>query len=193
MSDSLWPPWKAAKSCLSKSQWSGVEEPGNQVSGLIHQFPGDSTLRKEGPRRWREKECHLLAMTMSLELCSSMHRTKSRFYFIFNWRIIALQCYAGFCHITTHISHNYMCVCVCVCTCMCVCVCVSSSCWVALLSLPISPLEVITRLGSLRCTVVPLAVCFIHGDIHTSVRLSRFLPPSPSPTVSPSPFSMIVN
>ena len=61
---------------------------------------------------------------MSLELCSSMLRTKSRVYFIFNWRIIALQCYAGFCHITTHISHNYMCVCVCARACVCVCVCI---------------------------------------------------------------------
>ena len=32
-------------------------------------------------------------------------------FFIFNWRIIALQCYVGFCHTTT-------CVCVCVCVCV---------------------------------------------------------------------------
>ena len=31
---------------------------------------------------------------------------------IFNWRIIALQCCAGFCHTTTLISHNYMYVCI---------------------------------------------------------------------------------
>ena len=29
------------------------------------------------------------------------------FSFIFNWRIIALQCCAGFCHTTTSISHKY--------------------------------------------------------------------------------------
>ena len=28
--------------------------------------------------------------------------------FIFKWRIIALQCYIGFCHTSTQISHRYM-------------------------------------------------------------------------------------
>ena len=28
--------------------------------------------------------------------------------FIFNWRIIALQCCIDFCHIATQISHRYM-------------------------------------------------------------------------------------
>ena len=27
--------------------------------------------------------------------------------FIFNWRIIALQCYIGFCHTSTRINHRY--------------------------------------------------------------------------------------
>ena len=31
------------------------------------------------------------------------------FFFIFNWRIIALQYFVGFCHTTTCISHEYMC------------------------------------------------------------------------------------
>ena len=31
----------------------------------------------------------------------------SFFYFIFNWRIIALQYYVGFCHTSTWISHRY--------------------------------------------------------------------------------------
>ena len=25
----------------------------------------------------------------------------------FNWRILALHCFAGFCHTTTQLSHNY--------------------------------------------------------------------------------------
>ena len=162
-------PWKAAKSCLSKSQWNKVEEPGNQVSGLIHQFPGDRTLRKEGPRKWREKECHLLAITVSLELCSSMLRTKSRFYFIFNWRIIALQCYVGFCHITAHISHNYIyCMYVCIYMCVCVCIYIYIYIYVCMYIYP-PPIEwpsypfpthpsrssQNTRLGSLCYTAVP--------------------------------------
>ena len=34
------------------------------------------------------------------------------FKFIFNWRIIALQCCVGFCHTSTWISHRCVCVCV---------------------------------------------------------------------------------
>ena len=132
-----------------------------------------------------------MAITISLELCSSVLRTKSRFYFIFNWRIIALQCYVCFCRITTHISHNYIYMCVCVCVCVCVCI-------LSLLSghpvrSPSHPSR--SSPGWALCVAqwCPLAVCFIHGDICTSMLLSRFLPPSPSPTVSPSPRSMILN
>ena len=36
----------------------------------------------------------------------------------------------------------------------------------------------------------PLVICLMHGDVYISVSLSQFIPPSSSPTVSTSLFSM---
>ena len=36
----------------------------------------------------------------------------------------------------------------------------------------------------------PLVICLMHGDVYVSVSLSQFIPPSSSPTVSTSLFSM---
>ena len=95
---------------------------------------------------------------------------------IFNGRIIALQCCAGFCHKTTQISHNYMYI-------------------PSLFSLPHHP----TPLGhtehqpGLLVLYINsnflLAICFTHGNVYISMQLFQFIPPSPYPCVH-SPFSM---
>ena len=80
------------------------------------------------------------------------------------------------------------------CVCVCVCVCVyplrvepSSH------SSLIPPLWVITEhqaeLPVLDSSFL-LAIRFTHGGVHMSVLLSQFIPPSPSPSVSTSPFSI---
>ena len=59
--------------------------------------------------------------------------------------------------------------------------------------LPIPPLWVITEhWGELPVLYnnFPLGLCFTHGDVYMSVLLSHFVPPSPSPTVYTSPFSI---
>ena len=38
---------------------------------------------------------------------TSKHPANIFFHYVFNWRIVALQCCVGFCHTTTCISHKY--------------------------------------------------------------------------------------
>ena len=98
------------------------------------------------------------------------------FKFIFNWSIIALQYCVGFSHTTTWISHKYTYV-------------------PSLLNL-IPPLQVViehqVELPVLHSNF-PLTIFFTSGNVYVSILLSQFIPPSPSPTVSTSLFSMSVS
>ena len=64
----------------------------------------------------------------------------------------------------------------------------------SLLSLSPAPVRHPTPLGHHRaglpvlCSSFPPAVCFTHDGVYTSVLLSQFVPPSPSPALSTSPF-----
>ena len=94
---------------------------------------------------------------------------------IFNWRTIALQHCAGFCHTSTWISHRYTYV-------------------PSLLNLPPtsqpshpSRLPQSPELSSLRHTANFYGLSnFTSGSAYVSVLLSQFVPPSPSPTGSTS-------
>ena len=58
---------------------------------------------------WEELKCSAWELCQSLVGFSVFLNTLllSLFYFFFNWRIIALHCCVGFCHITTLINHKY--------------------------------------------------------------------------------------
>ena len=95
-------------------------------------------------------------------------------YFFLNWRIIALECCVGFCHTTVWISHKYT---------------YTSS----LLVFPpithsIPPFYITidcwAGLPVLYSSFLP-AFYFTHDGVYMPTLLLRFLPPSPSPIVSP--------
>ena len=95
-----------------------------------------------------------------------------------NWRIIALQCCVGFCH-----QHES-----------------AVSMHVFPPSLPpfhgTSPSHRSRLSQSTRVELpgshskFPLAGCFTYGNLYVSMLLSEFVPPSPSPAVTTSLFSM---
>ena len=108
--------------------------------------------------------------------------------FIFNWKLIALQCYVCFCHTAKSAMSIYM----------------FLPSWTSL-PLPIashpSRLSRSTRLSSLVYMLTshwvdlpvlhssfPLAVCFMCSNAYVSVLPSQFIPLSPSPSVSTSLF-----
>ena len=59
-------------------------------------------------------------------------------------------------------------------------------------TLPIPPLQVVTKHRAdlpVLCSCFPLAIHFTFDSVYISMLLSHFVPASPSPTVSSSPFS----
>ena len=87
--------------------------------------------------------------------------------------VIALQCCISFCCTTMRISYIR------------VCACIYTSLYPLPPTLPISPLYLITahwaELPVLRRSF-PLAGCFTHGSVFTSLPCSQSIPPSPSPS-----------
>ena len=93
---------------------------------------------------------------------------------MFNWRIITLQYCDGICHTSTRISRRYTCV----------------------LSPPPSASQP-SRLSQIIGFGFPvlysrflLAIYFTYGNVYTSMLLFQIIPPSLSPTMSKSLFSM---
>ena len=100
----------------------------------------------------------------------------------FNWRVITLQYFNGFCHTLTWIIHG--------------CICVPPS----LNTLP--PPSPSHLSGSSQCTspehpfscIKPgLTIYFTYGNIYVSMLLSQIIPPSLSPTESKSLFFISVS
>ena len=133
-----------------------------------------------------EKEIHLTSLS-----CQNLgeHSSDSSdafffglylFYYIcfFNWRIIALQYWVHFCHISVNQPRVYMC---------------------PLRFEPPSHLPPhLTPLGCLErqvelpalYSIFLLAICFTYGNLCVSMLLSQFVPASPSHTVCTSLFTM---
>ena len=110
--------------------------------------------------------------------------------FIFNWRIITLQCCVGFCHITTWLIYRYM------------YMYTYTYVWVIQIGesgpLPCEPPSYLPPLPTTEHWVeipvsyskFPLALYFTYVSVYVSMLLLQFIPPFPSPTVSTSLFSM---
>ena len=102
-------------------------------------------------------------------------------FFLFNWRVIPLNCCVGFCCRTAQISHKY--------TDMPSLLRLSPT-------LPNSaPLQVIRecQAGTPASSSFPPTSYFIHGGVYTSVLVFQFAPPSPDPIVPTRPSSMAVS
>ena len=95
--------------------------------------------------------------------------------FFFNWEIMVSQYCVGFCHTLTRISHRYTHV-------------------LSLLNLPLnahpSKVSQSTSLSSQHHKAISHWLSVLYMVMHVSMTLSEFIPPSPSPTVFESLFSM---
>ena len=104
------------------------------------------------------------------------------FKLIFNGRIIDLQCCVGFCHTMMWISHKYT--------------YVSSLLNLPPRTYPIPSFCIATEY-QIELPVLysnfALPTYFTYGDIYVSMLFSQFIPPSPSPAMSRSLFSMSVS
>ena len=101
------------------------------------------------------------------------------FKFVFNWKIFALQRCAGFCHMSTWISHRYT--------------YVPSLLNLPLTSHPIPPLYFVTEHPAelpASYSKLLLAIYFTHGSVHVSMLLSQFVSSTPFLAVSISLLSM---
>ena len=97
----------------------------------------------------------------------------------FNWRIIALQCCVGFCHISTRIAIGIH---------------VFPPSWTPLPPLiPFHPSKLSQSTGfelTAPCSKFPLDIYFTYGNVYVSILLFQFNPPSSAPSGSTSLFSM---
>ena len=86
--------------------------------------------------------------------------------------VIALQCCISFCCTTMRISYIR------------VCACIYTSLYPLPPTVPISPLSHHSALSWAPCSSrsFPLAGCFTHGGVFTSLPCSQSIPPSPSPS-----------
>ena len=123
---------------------------------------------------YRGKECCLRearvslgymdqSMKKSVAISSSLRLFKIIY---FNWRIITLQYWDGFCRISVWINHRYTCV----------------SSWTPLLhSSPphTSRLSQSTGCGCpASCIKLASIICFTYGNVYVSVLFSQVIPPS---------------
>ena len=89
-------------------------------SGCPFPFPGDlNSGIKPRSTTWQVDSLPTLFNISNSSGCMVLSYYSLKFFFNFNWRIIALQYCVGFCCTTMWIS--------CVCVCVCVCECVSCS------------------------------------------------------------------
>ena len=109
--------------------------------------------------------------SLLIVLCFSFLMVFFVFIFIFDWKIIALQYFVGFCHTTMWISYKYTYI-------------------PSLLSLsPTHPHPRLIPLSHHRAPswtptgILPLAIYFTYGNVCNSVLLSQFIAPSLSPSV----------
>ena len=96
--------------------------------------------------------------------------------YLFNWRLIILQYFGGFCHTLTWISHG------------CTCVPIPNPPPTAL---PIPSLWLSQRTSfecPVSCIEFGLVICFTYDSTHVSMLFSQIIPLSPSPTESKSLF-----
>ena len=104
------------------------------------------------------------------------------FYFIFNWRVTALQYCNGFCHIPTWITHR------------CTYVLSLLKFPPTFLPIPLSKLSQSTNFGFPESySKFPMAIYFTYGKVYVLMLLSQIIPPSLSPIKSKSLFYMLAS
>ena len=130
-------------------------------------------------KTWNRWQCAFLSYNHCFhESFCDLNACRSN-VFIFNWKIIALQSCIGFCHVSTWISHRYMCV-------------------FSLLNLPptshpIPPLYIFTQhqiWAPVSYSKFPWLSNFTYCIVYVSMLLSQSMPLFSSPTGPTSLFSM---
>ena len=125
-----------------------------------------------------------ISVSKSISISVSMSVPISAYLFFkliyFNWRIIILQYWDCFCHISTWISHR--------------CTCVPPSWNIAPPPPPPSPLHPsgLSQSTDSECPAshikLALAIYFTYGNIHVKMLFSQIITPTPSPIESKSLF-----
>ena len=124
--------------------------------------------------------CLLFYIIVMIKFVSQFSEAMVRiFENFFNWRIIAFQCFVSFCCEEMEIIHKYT--------------YISSLLNLSPTLVPSFPSRLSQSIRPEHPVLFsnfPLAICFTYGNVYVSMPLSQYVSPSPSPTVSTSPFSI---
>ena len=123
--------------------------------------------------------CLLFYIIVMIKFVSQFSEAMVRIFENFNWWIIAFQRFVSFCCKEMKTIHKYT--------------CISSLLNLSPTLIPSFPSRLSQSIWPEHPVLFsnfPLAICFTYGNVYGSMLLSQYVSPSPSPTVSTSPFSI---